>query len=127
MSIRTRPAAPSPSRLHPLPGLRVLGTHQVEVMDEAAGTLVACISGCVWLTLHEDSRDIVLKAGDSFRIDRPGPVVITAGKGAELHLVAHCPEPAASGAVGGWWRRLLARGTHRGAPRVRAALADLQP
>ena len=45
---------------------------------QAVGTRITCVSGCLWLTQHRDARDIVLAAGESFVLDRPGVAVIEA-------------------------------------------------
>ena len=74
--------------IHPPPQLLSLQRYEARILEDAVGTLVACLSGCVWLTQHGDSRDIILHAGDSFRIERPGCVVMAAGRPTRLHLVA---------------------------------------
>lgn len=93
--------------IHPPPQLLSLQRYEARILEDAVGTLVACLSGCVWLTQHGDSRDIILHAGDSFRIERPGCVVMAAGRPTRLHLVAppaEAPRPARARA---WWARLF--------------------
>lgn len=45
---------------------------------QALGTRLTCVSGCLWVTQYRDTRDIVLAAGESFVLDRPGVAVIQA-------------------------------------------------
>jgi len=56
-------------RLEPRAGLSL---HNV------AGMEVTCLSGCLWLTMEGDLRDITLAAGDAFTIERNGLVLISA-------------------------------------------------
>lgn len=73
-------------------------------LTDATGTLVACLSGAVWITIDGDRRDIVLEAGDRFTIDRQGLAVVCAIAGpasVEVHPPGHglaapaaAPEPA---------------------------------
>ncbi|MDX2202725.1 MAG: DUF2917 domain-containing protein [Hyphomicrobiaceae bacterium] len=39
------------------------------------GQRITCLEGTLWITQHHDSRDIVLTAGQSFVLDRPGLAV----------------------------------------------------
>ena len=71
---------------HSTPRQVHLEGHASTVLPEGVGTLVACTSGCVWLTQHGDSRDIILHAGDSFRIERPGCVVMAGGIDMHTHI-----------------------------------------
>ena len=71
---------------HSTPRQVRLEGHASTVLPEGVGTLVACTSGCVWLTRYGDPRDLVLHSGDSFRIDGPGTVVMTAHHGAVLQI-----------------------------------------
>lgn len=45
---------------------------------DGQGRRVECLSGCLWLTQHNDPRDIVLEAGDGFTIDRAGDTFLSA-------------------------------------------------
>ncbi len=47
-------------------------------LRNAAGMEIACLSGCVWLTMEGDSRDITLAAGDAFTLERNGLALISA-------------------------------------------------
>lgn len=46
-------------------------------IDDGIGAEVSATAGRVWITQHRDTRDIELNAGETFIIDRAGPVVIS--------------------------------------------------
>lgn len=63
-------------------------------LREACGTLLKAVAGTVWITIDHDRRDIVLDAGQTFRIDSREPVVATPmGACATVDL---CGAPAAA-------------------------------
>lgn len=68
-------------------------------IDEGKGLLVSVTRGEVWLTEEGELRDIVLRGGDSFRLERDGRSLIYAFEPAELALSAprsrEYPEPPA--------------------------------
>lgn len=55
-----------------------LDDQQHVAMRDVVGWTVRPLAGTVWITLHDDSCDIVLEAGQSFVVDRPGKMVISA-------------------------------------------------
>ena len=55
-----------------------LGQRQFLQLTDAAGMSISCIEGCLWITQHGDSRDIVVRSHESFVLDRPGLAVIQA-------------------------------------------------
>ena len=57
-------------------------------IDDGRGLRRRVASGAVWLTQRDDSRDVVLREGESFVIDRPGRTVVQALDPAELRLNA---------------------------------------
>jgi len=60
-------------------------------VDDGEGTLLHVWEGSVWLTQERDRRDHLLKAGESFRLDRAGATLISPlGKAA---LVSLTPPP----------------------------------
>ncbi|CAN0437718.1 unnamed protein product, partial [Phaeothamnion confervicola] len=71
------------------------------VFADAAGTRIACADGTLWITQYADTRDIVLRAGDSFVVDRDGKVVVSAVSDSVFAAIppAQAVQPAA-------WRRL---------------------
>ncbi len=42
------------------------------------GHVVVCHGGSLWVTQHRDGRDVVLRAGESFALDRRGLVLVQA-------------------------------------------------
>lgn len=94
-----------------------LANDQSLVLDDALGDIVHCVRGSLWLTQYTDTRDIVLKPGDSFRIDRRTAVIITAMAAACLRLERQARQPARrrawlslrASALGGWLRRAATR------------------
>ena len=47
-------------------------------LDGARGTTLRVTRGTVWITLENDTRDVVLTAGDVFTIDRGGLTLVEA-------------------------------------------------
>lgn len=58
------------------------------MIDHAAGALLACEAGELWITVDGDRRDIILGAGRQWRADAGGPLVISAFKPSVLALAA---------------------------------------
>ena len=57
-------------------------------IDDGRGLRLRVASGAVWLTQQDDGRDVVLREGESFVIDRAGRTVVQALDPAELRLNA---------------------------------------
>ena len=74
----TRPFTSSRSTL--------LARDELVVLDDAQGVTLTLDYGVVWLTLQHDSRDVVLGAGERFRIDRPGRTVMMAHVPASVRI-----------------------------------------
>ena len=47
-------------------------------LDGARGTTLRVTRGTLWVTLENDTRDVVLEAGDVFTIDRGGLTLVEA-------------------------------------------------
>src|SRR5438876_12455424 len=47
-------------------------------LDGARGTTLRVTRGVLWVTLEDDTRDVVLTAGDAFTIDRGGLTLVEA-------------------------------------------------
>jgi Protein of unknown function (DUF2917) len=62
-------------------------------LDDAEGTVIAVESGCLWITMENDSRDIVLVPGMRFEIDRSGRTIIAAEEDSRFGLLAPVPCP----------------------------------
>jgi Protein of unknown function (DUF2917) len=58
-------------------------------LDGARGTTLRVTRGTLWITLENDTRDIVLAAGDSYTIDRGGLTLIEAQEAAAVCVMAH--------------------------------------
>ena len=57
-------------------------------IDDGRGLRLRVAAGTVWLTQLRDGRDVVLREGESFVIDRPGRTVVQALGPSELALNA---------------------------------------
>jgi len=55
-----------------------LKRNQVVTVRRGIGHSIVCDSGTVWVTQDGDPRDIILRAGESFTIDRNGPTLVQA-------------------------------------------------
>jgi Protein of unknown function (DUF2917) len=55
--------------------LRARTVHRIE---QAKGMEVTCIKGVTWITQERDARDLILAAGHSVVLDRPGLAVVYA-------------------------------------------------
>jgi ferric-dicitrate binding protein FerR (iron transport regulator) len=60
--------------------IRLAPGRSLRVRD-AAGCIVTCCAGAVWITQERDARDIFLATGQSFTFDRPGLALIHAEEG----------------------------------------------
>lgn len=65
-----------------------LATRELLALEHAEGYLLACTSGEVWITVAGSQEDIILKAGDSWRVEAAGAVVASALQPALL-VVTH--------------------------------------
>ena len=61
--------------------VRRLGTGKLLGIDHGEGSRVECVEGAVWITQSNDPRDIVIKGGKSFVLDRPGLALVCAAAG----------------------------------------------
>jgi len=77
-------------------------------LDDAEGTVVAVQSGCLWLTMQNDSRDIVLTPGRRFEIDRSGRTLIAAEEDSRFELLAAAPCAEAADGIAAHMARKLA-------------------
>jgi len=46
-------------------GTHCLATRQILEIEDAADLRIECTSGCLWITLDHDPRDIVLEPGEA--------------------------------------------------------------
>jgi hypothetical protein len=84
----------------------VLAPRQSLVLENAQGTIVAVDRGCIWVTLENDTRDLVLTQGMRLQVDRSGRTIIAAEAPTTLRLLV--PERLAD-RVAASSKRALAR------------------
>src|SRR6516165_1247424 len=87
-----------------------LAPDELVKLDGARGTTVRVTQGALWITLENDTRDVVLEAGDVFTIDRGGLTLVEAQGRAtvcvmgrpidEVHVRPR--EPAAHARIANW-------------------------
>jgi hypothetical protein len=65
----------------PTPGPRHLKAHEVLHIHNGAGLAVKCVRGVLWITQSNDTDDIVVRAGETFVLDRNGLALIGAPVG----------------------------------------------
>ena len=53
-------------------------------LRQGAGARIVCVTGAVWLTQEGAEEDVILQAGERFRIANAGLTLITALRGSEL-------------------------------------------
>jgi Protein of unknown function (DUF2917) len=73
--------APFLSQRQFLPGRRSLP------LDDAQGTVIAVESGCLWVTMENDPRDVILMPGMRFEVDRSGRTIIAAEEDSRFALL----------------------------------------
>ena|SRR5437763_305929 len=76
-----------PFDLAPSPRRRFLSSRESLVLDQAEGTVISVESGCLWLTMENDTRDIVLAPGMRFEIDRSGRTIVAAEEDTRFRLL----------------------------------------
>ena len=67
--------------------IRVARGDHLRIRD-GHGALITVGRGAAWLTQHGDRRDIVIEAGGSFRLDRPGVTMVSVISTAEVTVTA---------------------------------------
>lgn len=55
-------------------------------LRNAEGVCLTCLEGMLWITLEHDTRDIVLAAGESFRVDRAGLTLVHALRPSRIRM-----------------------------------------
>lgn len=55
-----------------------IGLRELLVIDDARDQLLTCESGELWITQDGDRRDVILPAGQSWRVNRAGSLVVSA-------------------------------------------------
>ena len=75
-----------------------LAARSVHRIENAKGIRVSCVRGVAWITQERDPRDLILAAGQSVVLDRPGLADRLCLQGCGDHGgrgVGSCPLPAA--------------------------------
>jgi Protein of unknown function (DUF2917) len=72
--------------------LQRLGTGKLIGIDHGEGSRVSCVEGALWITQSNDPRDIVIKGGESFVLDRPGLALVCAAAGPAV-VAVEVPQP----------------------------------
>lgn len=86
-----------------------LAKRGIFTVPDGEGVGVECRSGCVWITLDHDRRDIVLSPGERFVGDQHRRMLVSALEPAFITVSgAHPARPPARRAGSPW--RLAARG-----------------
>jgi len=89
----------------PVPlGRQFLASRESLLLDDAEGAVIAVESGTVWVTMENDTRDIVLVPGMRFEIDRTGRTIVAAEEDTRLRLLA--PRDRIEGAAARMARKL---------------------
>jgi hypothetical protein len=71
------------------------------ILDAARGALVRCVEGLLWITQDGDRADHIVGAGDSFRVDRDGSVIVQTFRPARVAIESPSDESPES-----WWNPL---------------------
>jgi len=50
-------------------------------INDGQGLAVVCIDGVVWITQSDDTRDVIISAGEAFVLDKPGLALVAAPVG----------------------------------------------
>jgi len=68
---------------------------QVVKVRGGFGHSIVCDSGTVWVTQDGDPRDVVLRAGDAFTLDREGTALVQAFEPGAIRIVRPAAQPRA--------------------------------
>ena len=98
-----------------------LAPNELVKLDGARGTTLRVTHGTLWITQQDDTRDVVLSAGDVFTIDRSGLTLVEAQGRATVCVLAHhvdevhvrAPQSTIGGRVAGWLRSVGAADLQR--------------
>jgi len=69
----------------------VLDRSQTLALIDAAGTVASVKSGCLWITMDHDQRDIVLAPGYTWTVDRNGRTLVKAEEASSVVLTERIP------------------------------------
>lgn len=95
-----------------------LDTRDSLVLADIRGVTIRVNRGTLWITQENDTQDIVLRAGDTWRVERAGQTIVEAqsaatlwasGPGIERALGQALRDPSRWHAATGKWTRPVAR------------------
>jgi hypothetical protein len=58
--------------------VRSLARDSLLRLPDTRGRAVVCLEGCLWITVDDDPRDVVLQPGERHVFDRPGRALVSA-------------------------------------------------
>ncbi len=73
-----------------------LKTNQVVKVRGGLGHSIVCEHGTVWVTQDGDPRDVILRAGESFTLDRDGPALVQAFEPGAISIAQAEPQTRAT-------------------------------
>ena len=69
-----------------------LDAREVVTLPDVRGATLRVTRGTLWITQEGDSRDVVLRAGDSWGVERIGLTVVEAQNDASFCVIGRCME-----------------------------------
>ena len=102
-------------RTEPISNFKIeLPRHAIFTVADISGVGIECQSGCVWLTMDDDPRDLVLEPGERFVGDIHRRVLVSAFEASSIAvshaLPAAIPVPATAKSATGSRARLVPQG-----------------
>jgi hypothetical protein len=87
-----------------------LDPKEAVTLTDIRGTTLRVARGEVWLTQERDPQDVVLRAGDSWVVERNGDTVIEAKRNARLRVIGRnvVPRESRTKVVSRWLTALTA-------------------
>lgn len=61
-------------------------------LPDARGTTLRVTRGTLWITQEDDTRDVVLRPGDTWTVERQGLTIVEAQTHATLHTIGAAAE-----------------------------------
>jgi hypothetical protein len=74
-------ATPTLTRAH------TIAKNKIMEIKQALDTTIECLAGSIWITLDGDRRDVILSAGQDFKVDRKQRTLIQALDTASVRLI----------------------------------------
>lgn len=99
-----------------------LASDESIIINDAAGTELVVCRGTVWVTQYGDSRDIILKTGQSFTLELPQGALMSGTCGDAEVVLRAAPSGRRQAASRGWVARLLGLFDPRWRSRVQQSL-----